>query len=1630
MKRVSTNNLARTTLMLLLVAFATVAFSQNTKPQWTTVIDGTPASMTSQLISSSEESITVRLQVPGFYTATVSTPEGEAKVITVPGSVNAAHAGEPDVPMMGIPAIIGNQARMDIRVIDAKYMDFDNIMVAPSKGDFPRTIDPASVPYTYGDCYKKDAFFPASTAELYEPYILRDYRGQNIAVHPFVYNPVTKTLRVYYDMTVEMYKVDDNGQNTLEPRRSSIATIDPDFKNVYSRHFINYQASQDRYTPLEEEGDLLIICYDDFIYAMTDFVNWKRTRGVNTTIVGTTTTGSTYSAIKTYIQKQYNANNNITHVLLVGDVAQIPGYSYSGGGSSYSGKGDNAYGQIVGSDIYNDIIIGRFSASSAARVTTQANRAINYERDLTTSDTWLLKAEGISRKEDGSGHNNEDDYQHMNNIRQDLLEYGYSTVYQRYANLTGYDASSSTISSDINNGVGLIAYANHGQETAWGANQSGYVYYSNSHVNALTNENKLPFIFSVACLVGKYDHSSDCFAEAWMNATNNNNPTGAVGTMMSYISQPWIPPMWAQDECIDILVGNSSTSTSQKYTYGGVCINGLMSIFDHYSTSEQSAVGTYQAWIVYGDPTLMVRTKTPQEMTVNHAGSIVKGSSVYEISVSNGDGAVVTITDTGHNILGKGKVINGTATVNLNSNDLTPNTDLTLCVFGYNKVTYLGTINVIATGEQYAISATVNPSEGGTVSGTGTYYENSYCTLKATANSGYGFTNWTLDGTEVSTDAEYRFQVTGEATYTANFHQLEQHNITFDTKQDHGTISVNPTVAYAGDIVTLTATPDAGYVLDHWVVNAEGTGSVEVVNNQFTMPDCEVTISATFKPEIRSLTVYDGTATNQYIPMYGYYFDDYTKSECIIPAPKLTDMNGGIISAITFYPSSVATTNSTWTESEQTIFLKEVSGTTLDGSYSGMSDATVVKVGSPLDMPTAGTAYTILFDTPYTYNGGNLLIGVYNDDGSKYNKVEWYGTSGLTSGVSAYGYNNSSLDAVSYNAQSFLPKTTFTYTPDLGTCAKPINLQVVGTPGKDNVQLNWTAGGSETQWQICINNDATDLVDVTEDDLVNGIYTLSGLTPITEYTVKVRAYCDASDQSGWSNAVTFTTDTSCPTPTITNINVTAHTATISTNSDADNFNVRYRNVRSNRDNLVYDFEDGWQGWTTFQGSTTSPNSWMHNTEYVGYTSQGKIVTECHNSSAGMMLSESYISATTSDGTAYGAVTPDNYLVSPQILLGGSITFYAAARLSNYPEEKFSVLVSESGNTSASDFTHTELTVTLSDNSWNEYTVDLSAYSGMGYVAIRHHDCYDQHLLYIDDVTIEEGEYSQWQTTNSLTITGLESATTYQVQVLGDYGIDGVSNWSETATFTTLEDLEFANDDSQKPDNEKNAVLISGDDGTAKDVVLVGRTLWKDNTWNTLCLPFSMTAEQVTTQLAPTELKELDITNTYDGHTTGIEGTTLYLYFKDAISINAGVPYLIKWEGDGSNNIVNPLFTGVTINKADPTEVEFTGGKFVGSYSSIAFTANDMTKLYLGSENKLFWPDANMTLGAFRAHFQMDDEVNSAILYFGDETTDVRLTTDNRQQTTDGYYTLDGRKLNSKPTQKGIYIHNGKKVVIK
>jgi len=1171
----------RTLITVFLACLTFSAFAQ----EWTSINGNVPSTIKTELISSTESMIQVHVQVPGYYATTVATPRGEAYVISMPKAVSTAHAGEPDMPMTGIPVMIGDKSRMNVRVIDAQYIDYEGIEVAPSKGDFPRTIDPATVPYTYGDCYSQDAFFPANNVGLYEPYIIRDFRGQNMAVYPFAYNPVTKTLRVYYDMTLEMYKVDDNGINTMETRRSNVVKMDPDFKSVYQRHFINYQAAMNRYTPVDEEGDLLIICYDNFISSMTDFVNWKKTRGVNTTIVGTSTAGSSYSAIKSYIQSQYNANNNLTHVLLVGDVAQIPGYTYTGA-SGYEGKGDNPYGQIVGSDIYNDVFIGRFSASSAAQVTTQVNRIITYERDLTTSSSWCQNGLGVSKNEGGAGHNGEDDYEHIENIRTDLLNFGYSTVYQDYYGASNYPSTSTTtISNHINSGVGIINYCNHGSQTAWQSHN-----YTNTHVNALTNDNKLPFVFSVACYNGQYDYSSDCFGEAWLHATNGSNPTGAISGTFSYISQPWIPPMWAQDEFVDILV--ESYNNNIKHTAAGAAVNGMMGIFDHYSTSEASAVGTYQAWILFGDPSLMLRTKTPQAMTVTHNGSIQPAVTNYTVNVTNGNGALATITNANHEILGKATVSNNTATINI-TGTLTPGEELTLCVFGYNKVTYLGTIQVIASEGPYVVVNSYTPTTANVGVqtdlslvlknlGTQATSGNSTVTLSCD-NSNVTFGTFTKNFSSLAVDATttvngFNFTIAeGEADgtvipitvtitngndiweSTANITAVapnlvvgaitdselipgESGTITFPVTNSGSAAAQNVVLTLScnnGNITfgtnPVTVSSIAAGATTNITVNVNVASSVtygSALTFSYTLTADHFATNGTYNTTagIVETTIGSGTSTNAYLPTYAYY--NYSLTEQIYTAAEIGQ--ACTITAIAFKVS-----NSKSATRALDLYMVHTTKTAFSGNSDWVSLSTSNKVFSGEVAFNASGWTTITLDTPFAYNGtDNLIIGVDDNTGSYVSPSSncpafYVYSTGANRALYKYedntNYNPASMStsgtSLTSNNQiqlTIIPNEPTTELPTVTTTAVS---NIAPTTAMSGGNVTADGGADITARGICWSTSQNPTIsgNHTTDGTGTGSFnsTMTDLTPNTTYYV--RAYATNSEGTAYGEVVSFTT---------------------------------------------------------------------------------------------------------------------------------------------------------------------------------------------------------------------------------------------------------------------------------------------------------------------------------------------------------------------------------------------------------------------------------------------------------------------------------------------------------------------------
>ena len=253
------------------------------------------------------------------------------------------------------------------------------------------------------------------------------------------------------------------------------------------------------------------------------------------------------------------------------------------------------------------------------------------------------------------------------------------------------------------------------------------------------------------------------------------------------------------------------------------------------------------------------------------------------------------------------------------------------------------------------------------------------------------------------------------------------------------------------------------------------------------------------------------------------------------------------------------------------------------------------------------------------------------------------------------------------------------------------------------------------------------------------------------------------------------------------------------------------------------------------------------------------------------------------------------------------------------------------------------------------------------------------------------------------------------------------------------------------DDGDNAAAIAAGQGEENATVTIdGRTFFKDYSWNTLCLPFNMTADQVYYQLYPYDyiLMELDTDGDHDGKKTGFDPDdgTLYLYFKSTSSVEAGKPYLVRWEKDYSGKDINiyfPAFYGVTITSTTPTTVTAENSglrpvQFIGTYNSTPLAKNDQSNLYLGADNQLYYPNVDgFSIGAFRAYFHIDLESQTApshiVINFGEDDVALGVTTplsSRRGVTGEAWYSLDGRQLQGEPTQRGIYIYKGKKVVIK
>jgi len=597
------------------------------------------------------------------------------------------------LPYIHASVQISPDRNVTTQIVSSDYVEYElDHPLVPSRGIIYRNQDPSTIPYEIDQKSLVDEFYPVNVSQTTEPYILRDIRGVNVYVYPFQYNAAQNILRIYTTVTVKLI---NNNTMPINPITSFSRTIMRDMHHMYSTIFINYDRTRFE-NELADFGSILVIHTPRDATAILPYIEWKREKG-HTVYVEEVATGTNVISL---VSSQYTTHNDILYVQLVGDWADIQGAT-SGGAAA-----DPNLGCVVGGDVYPDLIVGRFSANSANDVTVQVNKSITYEQIPQLGETWYSAAIGIASSQGaGYGDDGEADNVHIQNIYDNKLN---PFTYETHTPIYDPSANATMVANAVNTGTSIINYCGHGSLTSWSS--SGF---NNTHVNMLTNGEKLPFIISVACVNGAFD-DGECFAEAWLKKDGG----GAVGMYASSINQSWDPPMRGQDYVNDLLIGgydyslypgqNGITTDVQKTTYGAMCFNGsILMTMEEYGGGQPMM----ETWHVFGDASLQVRTDTPAEIVLSN--SVVMMGIDFSTTITSGgspvEGALVTLYQ--DNVAYSGVTdSNGDVTI---SHSLIAG-DAKMIITGFNIETIYDDISVIPVGGAYVMfdSCIIDDSSG------------------------------------------------------------------------------------------------------------------------------------------------------------------------------------------------------------------------------------------------------------------------------------------------------------------------------------------------------------------------------------------------------------------------------------------------------------------------------------------------------------------------------------------------------------------------------------------------------------------------------------------------------------------------------------------------------------------------------------------------------------------------------------------------------------------------------------------------------------------------------------------------------------------------------------------------------
>ena len=709
----------------------------------------------------SKSNVTVNYSVDQFALTDFNV-DGEPMLnIDLPGNLLFNNEGAPNLPGSGRYLAIPQGATAKLRITSSRTETFKNVSIAPApRIPWETEVDPMEYIKDMG-IYTKNAFYPENHVQLSEPTIIRGVDVVMLGVTPFQYNPVTKELIVYRDLKIEVTFEGGNGQVGDDRLRSR--WFDPLLEdmllNAASLPKIDYNKS---FQAMDDVGcEYLIVTPDgaDF-QAWADSIKEFRTlQGILTDVVTISDIGgNNYTTIENYFNNAYATWDIVpAAVLLLGDYGTSGNTITSPIWDGYCAS-DNIYADVNNNDM-PDMVFARMTAQNATHLETMITKFLDYERTPPTSadfyqnpitalgfqtERWFQicseSVAGFWENELGkttnrinktySGNPNSDPWSTATNTAT-VLNYfgpnglGYIPAQPNQVNCT-WNGSAQDVINGINNGAFMLQHRDHGSETGWGEPS-----FQSSNINSLNNTD-LTFIWSINCLTGKYNISSECFAEKFHRYTSGGNNSGCLAinaaseVSYSFVNDTYVwgayDNMWPE-----FMPDYGSTPAERGILPAFGCAAGKYFLQQSnwpYNTNNKEV--TYNLFHHHGDAFTTVYTEIPQLLTITHNPILYAGVTTFDVTANSG--ALIALTVNGE-IIGTATSTGGAVSIDIPGQVPPDQVVVTITLQDYYR--YSATVDVIPPTGPYVVreSYTLNDATGGNNDGMMDYGETNMLSL-------------------------------------------------------------------------------------------------------------------------------------------------------------------------------------------------------------------------------------------------------------------------------------------------------------------------------------------------------------------------------------------------------------------------------------------------------------------------------------------------------------------------------------------------------------------------------------------------------------------------------------------------------------------------------------------------------------------------------------------------------------------------------------------------------------------------------------------------------------------------------------------------------------------------------------